>query len=35
LIVRAVNPEDIPGFMERFKTESAHYLNRKTANNKY
>jgi REP element-mobilizing transposase RayT len=28
LIVRAVNPEDIPGFMERFKTESAHYLNR-------
>ena len=28
MIVRAINPEDIPGFMERFKTESAHYLNR-------
>ena len=27
-IVRVINPEDIPGFMERFKTESAHYLNR-------
>lgn len=28
LFVRAENPEDVPGFMERFKTESAHYLNR-------
>jgi len=28
MIVRVNNPEDIPGFMERFKTESAHYLNR-------
>jgi REP element-mobilizing transposase RayT len=28
MISRVVNPEDIPGFMERFKTESAHYLNR-------
>ena len=27
-IVRVINPEDIPNFMERFKTESAHYLNR-------
>ena len=26
-IVRVYNPEDIPGYMERFKTESAHYLN--------
>ena len=28
MIVRVWNPEDIPGFMERFKTESAHYINR-------
>ncbi|MCB0334870.1 MAG: transposase, partial [Bdellovibrionales bacterium] len=28
MIVRVDNPEDIPGFMERFKTESAHYINR-------
>lgn len=28
MIVRAENPEDIPRFMERFKTESATYLNR-------
>ena len=28
MIVRVINPEDICGFMERFKTESAHYLNR-------
>lgn len=28
MIVRIENPEDLPKFMERFKTESAHYLNR-------
>ena len=28
MIVRVYNPEDVPGFMERFKTESAHYINR-------
>ena len=28
MIVRVYDPEDIPGFMERFKTESAHYINR-------
>ena len=28
MIVRVDNPEDLPGFMERFKTESAHYLNK-------
>ena len=28
MIVRAYNPQDIPGFMERFKTESAHYINK-------
>ena len=28
MIIRVDNPEDIPGFMERFKTESSHYLNR-------
>ncbi len=28
MIVRIDNPEDLPKFMERFKTESAHYLNR-------
>ena len=28
MIVIVNNPQDIPGFMERFKTESAHYLNR-------
>ena len=28
MIVIVNNPMDIPGFMERFKTESAHYLNR-------
>ena len=28
MIVRVWNPEDIPGFMERFKTETAHYINR-------
>ncbi len=27
-LVRVINPQDIPDFMERFKTESAHYLNR-------
>lgn len=27
-IVRVSNPEDIKGFMERFKTESAHAINR-------
>ncbi len=28
MIVRIENPLDLPKFMERFKTESAHYLNR-------
>ena len=28
MISRVWNPEDIPKFMERFKTESAHYINR-------
>ena len=27
IVLRVYNPQDIPGFMERFKTESAHYLN--------
>lgn len=28
LMLAVDNPEDIPGFMGRFKTESAHYVNR-------
>lgn len=28
MILTIENPEDLPKFMERFKTESAHYLNR-------
>ena len=35
MIVRAWNPQDIPGFMERFKTESAHYLNRLVGRTRY
>jgi len=27
IILRVYNPQDVSGFMERFKTESAHYLN--------
>ena len=27
-LLRCYNPEDIPAFMERFKTESSHYLNK-------
>ena len=28
MIIRIDNPQDLPDFMERLKTESAHYLNR-------
>lgn len=28
LVVTIHNPDDVKGFMERFKTESAHYINR-------
>ena len=35
MIVRVWNPEDIPGFMERFKTESAHYINRALGRTKH
>ena len=34
MIIRVWNPEDVPGFMERFKTELSHYLNNLVGRNK-
>ena len=28
ILVYVLNPDDVKGFMERFKTESSHYINR-------